>query len=165
MNKWIDPKIINSRLLCCQSTLYVLRLFYSDNEIITVCSRPAICTLIRWFLSVHFLVCFCELNQEYSSWISFLMVVYRKEAQNVDKNGVKIDPNLPHQPSPEFPLLLDCSPWILKLYSTPLSQLFHPHLCQISQKCLWKKFKFIQLGSQRTQRNASQGWKPGINHL
>ena len=32
-----------------QNTLYLLRLFYSDNEIITVCGRPAICTLIGWF--------------------------------------------------------------------------------------------------------------------
>ena len=27
------------------------RLFYSDNENITVCGRPAICTLIGWFKS------------------------------------------------------------------------------------------------------------------
>ena len=31
-----------------QNTLYLLRLFYSENEIITVCGRPAICTLISW---------------------------------------------------------------------------------------------------------------------
>ena len=31
-----------------QNTLYLLCLFYSDNEIITVCCRPEICTLIGW---------------------------------------------------------------------------------------------------------------------
>ena len=31
-----------------QNTLYLLHLFYSDNEIITVHGRPAICTLIGW---------------------------------------------------------------------------------------------------------------------
>ena len=34
-----------------QNTLYVMHLFYSDNEIKTVCGRPAICTLIGWFKS------------------------------------------------------------------------------------------------------------------
>ena len=34
-----------------QNTLYLLHLFYSDNEIITVHGRPAICTLIGWFKS------------------------------------------------------------------------------------------------------------------
>ena len=32
-----------------QNTLYLLHLFYSDNEIITECCRPAICTLIGLF--------------------------------------------------------------------------------------------------------------------
>ena len=31
-----------------QNTLYLLRLFYSDNEILTVHGRPAIYTLIGW---------------------------------------------------------------------------------------------------------------------
>ena len=31
-----------------QNTLYLLHLIYSDNEIITVHGRPAICTLIGW---------------------------------------------------------------------------------------------------------------------
>ena len=31
-----------------QNTFYLLHLFYSDNEIITVHGRPAICTLIGW---------------------------------------------------------------------------------------------------------------------
>ena len=31
-----------------QNTLYLLCLFYSDNEIITVHGKPAICTLIGW---------------------------------------------------------------------------------------------------------------------
>ena len=34
-----------------QNTLYLLRLFHSDNEITTVRDRPAICTLIGWFKS------------------------------------------------------------------------------------------------------------------
>ena len=34
-----------------QNTLYLLHLFYSDNEIKTVRGRPAICTLIGWFKS------------------------------------------------------------------------------------------------------------------
>ena len=34
-----------------QNTLYLLCLFYSDNVIITVRGRPAICTLIGWFKS------------------------------------------------------------------------------------------------------------------
>ena len=34
-----------------QNSLYLLHLFYSDNEIITVRGRPAICTLIGWFKS------------------------------------------------------------------------------------------------------------------
>ena len=34
-----------------QNTLYLLHLFSSDNEIITVCSRPAICILMGWFKS------------------------------------------------------------------------------------------------------------------
>ena len=34
-----------------QNTLYLLHLFYSDNEIITVHGRPAICTLIGCFKS------------------------------------------------------------------------------------------------------------------
>ena len=34
-----------------QNTLYLQHLFYSDNEIITVCGRPAIWTLIGWFKS------------------------------------------------------------------------------------------------------------------
>ena len=35
-----------------QNTLYLLCLLYSDNEIITVHGRPAICTLIGWFLVI-----------------------------------------------------------------------------------------------------------------
>ena len=31
-----------------QNDIYLLHLFYSDNEIITVGGRPAICTLIGW---------------------------------------------------------------------------------------------------------------------
>ena len=39
-----------------QSTLYLLYLFYSDNEMLTVGCRPAICTLIGWIeTSRHFL--------------------------------------------------------------------------------------------------------------
>ena len=34
-----------------QNTLYLLHLFYSDDEIITVRGRPAIYTLIGWFKS------------------------------------------------------------------------------------------------------------------
>ena len=34
-----------------QNTLYLLRLFYSDNEIITLRGRPTKCTLIGWFKS------------------------------------------------------------------------------------------------------------------
>ena len=34
-----------------QNALYVLCLFYSDNEILTIRGRPAICTLIGWFKS------------------------------------------------------------------------------------------------------------------
>ena len=34
-----------------QITLYLLRLFYFDNEIITVCGRPTIYSLIGWFKS------------------------------------------------------------------------------------------------------------------
>ena len=33
-----------------QNTLYLLFLFYSDNDFITVQSRPAICALIGWIL-------------------------------------------------------------------------------------------------------------------
>ena len=36
-----------------QKTFYLLRLFYSDNKIITVCGRPAIFTLIGWLKSSH----------------------------------------------------------------------------------------------------------------
>ena len=39
-----------------QNTLYLLCLFYSDNEIITVCCRPEICTLIGWFKSSHLFI-------------------------------------------------------------------------------------------------------------
>ena len=34
-----------------QNTLYLLPLFYSDNDIITVHGRLAICSLIGWFKS------------------------------------------------------------------------------------------------------------------
>ena len=34
-----------------QNSLYLLHLFYSDNEIITVHGRPAISTMIGWFKS------------------------------------------------------------------------------------------------------------------
>ena len=39
-----------------QNTLYLLFLFYSDNEIITVCGRPVICILIGWFNSSCLLI-------------------------------------------------------------------------------------------------------------
>ena len=47
-----------------QNTLYLLRLFYSDNENLTVHGRPAICPLIGWFKSSRLfnsLSGFCEL--------------------------------------------------------------------------------------------------------
>ena len=34
-----------------QNTLYLLHLFYSENDIIIVCSKPAICTFIGWVKS------------------------------------------------------------------------------------------------------------------
>ena len=56
-----------------QNTLYLLHLFYSDNQIITVCCRPEICTLIVWFkssclfislsVSVHWHIQHSNINQ------------------------------------------------------------------------------------------------------
>ena len=33
-----------------------MRLSYSDNEIITVCGRPAVCSLIGWFKTSHLFI-------------------------------------------------------------------------------------------------------------
>ena len=56
-----------------QITLYLLHWFCSDNEIITVCCRPEICTLIVWFkssclyislsVSVHWHIQHSNINQ------------------------------------------------------------------------------------------------------
>ena len=45
-----------------QNTLYLLHSFYSDNEIITVCGRPAICTLIGWIETSHLCLSFNKVS-------------------------------------------------------------------------------------------------------
>ena len=45
-----------------QITLYLLRLFYSDNEIITVHGRPAICTLICWIETSRLCLSFIKVS-------------------------------------------------------------------------------------------------------
>ena len=48
-----------------QNTLYLMCLFYSDNVIITVHGRPAICTLLSWFKSSCLFISlygFCEVQ-------------------------------------------------------------------------------------------------------
>ena len=58
-----------------QNTRYLLHLFYSDNEIITVHGRPAICTLIGWFKSSCLFISlfeFCEPQPEYKSSCNFI---------------------------------------------------------------------------------------------
>ena len=48
-----------------QNTLYLLCLFYSDNEIITVCCRPEICTLIGWIETSHLCLSFSKVSLVY----------------------------------------------------------------------------------------------------
>ena len=50
-----------------QNTLYLLHLFYSDNEIITVHDRPAICTLISWIETSRLCLSFNKV-----SWYDFI---------------------------------------------------------------------------------------------
>ena len=45
-----------------QNTLYLLCLFYSDNEIITVCCRPEICTLIGWIETSRLCLSFSKVS-------------------------------------------------------------------------------------------------------
>ena len=45
-----------------QNTLYLLCLFYTDNEIITVCCRPKICTLIGWIESSRICLSFSKVS-------------------------------------------------------------------------------------------------------
>ena len=45
-----------------QDTLYLLCLFYSDNEIITVCCRPEICTLIGWIETSRLCLSFSKVS-------------------------------------------------------------------------------------------------------
>ena len=53
-----------------KNTLYLLCLFYSDNEIITVCGRPAICSFIGWFKTSRLFISlfgFCGSKQRFES--------------------------------------------------------------------------------------------------
>ena len=50
-----------------QNTLYLLCLFYSDNEIITVCCRPEICTLIGWIEASRLCLSFSKVSLEVQS--------------------------------------------------------------------------------------------------
>ena len=52
-----------------QNTLYLLCLFYSDNEIITVCCRPEICTLIGWIETSRLCLSFSKVSlQNHVVW-------------------------------------------------------------------------------------------------
>ena len=65
-----------------QYTLYLLHLFYSDNEIITVHGRPAICTLIGWVKSSHLFISlsgFC--GHPFITNPTFTLPVCRKKSQ------------------------------------------------------------------------------------
>ena len=68
----------------CLKTLHLLPLFYSDNQIITVWSRPAICTLIGWVKSSRLfksLSGFCWFNLPI-----YLQVCYVRQWINDDTN-------------------------------------------------------------------------------
>ena len=79
-----------------QNTLHWLCLFYSDNDIITVHDRPAICTLIGWVKSSRMfnsLSGFCEqcysdlmLSAKFSFYIlhSFTNFIYRIFTNNLN---------------------------------------------------------------------------------
>ena len=52
-----------------ENSLHLLHLFYSDNEIIIVHGRPAICTLIGWFKSSRLFISlsgFCDLFHKFN---------------------------------------------------------------------------------------------------
>ena len=51
-----------------QITLYLLRLFYSDNEIITVSCRPEICTFIGWIETSRLRLSFSKVSLFTTEW-------------------------------------------------------------------------------------------------
>ena len=57
-----------------QNTLYLQHLFYSDNEIITECGRPAICTLIYWFKSSRLFISLFGFCDNVSTWATCVRV-------------------------------------------------------------------------------------------
>ena len=59
-----------------QITLYLLRLFYSDNEILTVHCRPAICTLIGWIEISHLCLSFNKVSWVHWYELSWATPVY-----------------------------------------------------------------------------------------
>ena len=59
-----------------QNTLYLLRLFYSDNEIITVHGRPAICTLIGWIETSRLFLSFKKVSWGIPPVLVFQLEVY-----------------------------------------------------------------------------------------
>ena len=54
-----------------QNTLYLLCLFYSDNEIITVHGRPAICTIIGWIETSRLFLSYNRVSWVLCKWIKF----------------------------------------------------------------------------------------------
>ena len=59
-----------------QNTLYLLHLFYSDNEIINVHDRPAICTLIGWIETSCLCLSFIKV-----SW-SVIQLIHSRESRH-----------------------------------------------------------------------------------
>ena len=70
-----------------QNTLYLLCLFYSDNEIITVCCRPELCTLIGWIETSHLCLSFSKVSWAWNS--HFYLSEWFSVAAGSSLEGVK----------------------------------------------------------------------------